>query len=315
MKQSMSERGFPLTKAHYLPDPKEPIDRWFQPSNASNARTTAEIVRQMVTTRPSILIDPFAGGGSTAVAARILRLPFFGIEINPILACVTLAKSQGQLRQAQFLASAAKEHGPQHLDQTLAYLRALCQPADVPAASALAVLSALRTLHNSDMRADEVVGDLTLYDLNETPDGRAICGDASEADSWEALELPACDAVIYTSPPFGLTPSRITIPAHLERSARQVLQEAHCATDSVTEARRTKYADITIAMLRMAIEHVSRGSIIIEHEPDDEGMDSTSMVVERASAELLGRIHNPQLINCGKFSRRGTLTLITFDLE
>ncbi|WP_062439961.1 hypothetical protein [Herbidospora daliensis] len=77
-----------------IADPNTPIDRWGQ---APDTRDIDELVTNL---RPlverhgiSVLIEPFAGLGSGALAARMLRLMYAGAELNPKRADVAIAKA------------------------------------------------------------------------------------------------------------------------------------------------------------------------------------------------------------------------------
>src|SRR5204863_8392582 len=72
-----------------------------QAANSSNVRNTIKMIEDMCVRyghpTPVRLVDPFAGAGSTAVAARIMGIGFFGIEIDPVLACIATAKVSARL--------------------------------------------------------------------------------------------------------------------------------------------------------------------------------------------------------------------------
>ncbi len=309
----MGQLRISLDHRRYHPDREEPVDRWFQAANASNARTTVDIVRHVVRDPPGFIVDPFAGGGSTATAARILRLPFFGIETDPVLTCVSLAKAEGRTRHARLFAGLPEVYEPERLAQALADISIHCAQADVPVVSALAILASLRGTRGGQLASDELTVDLAIHEV-AAPVGRIVRGDATSSASWEALHLADENAVLYTSPPFGESSPVLNAPAPLTDAARHVLESAGIDTLAEAEPQFTSYAETTVGMLHKAAEWLRHATLIIEHEPADDGMDSTEAVVERTRAELSGIVHHPQVIGCGEFSWRGPLSLIVFDL-
>ena len=120
---------------------------------------------------------------------------------------------------------------------------------------------------------------------------------------------------MYTSPPFGLTSPVIRPPAHVKAVARAALRAFSADTPGEDAPGFPGYAEITLGMLRQAAAQLARGTLIIEHEPDDLGVDSTATVVEAVAAEFPGIIHSPRIVRCGAFSRRGMLTLMIFRLR
>ncbi len=310
----MGQPQMPLDDARYHPDPGEPVDRWFQAANASNARTTVHIVENVVREPPTVVIDPFAGGGSTASAARILRLPFYGIETDPVLACVSLAKAEGHTRHADLLAAFSGVHDPEGLAPALAEIRARCAPWDVPVVSAMAILAGLRAARNDRLTPGELGGDLTIHEV-ATPAGRIVRGDAGDGAAWKVLGIPPVGAVMYTSPPFDRTSPVLDAPEYLTAEAREVLGAGCVDTLGETVPKFDGYTNTTVGMLHWAAEHLHRATLVIEHEPDDDGVDSTTAVVERVRAELSDVVHNPRIVRCGEFSRRGMLSLMIFDFR
>ena len=152
--------GIPLTAATYFPDSDEPVDRWFQAENAGNPRTTAQFIKCICKGRPEFVIDPFCGSGSTATAARQLGLPFYGIETDPVLTCVSLAKAWASGRHATLLPALLGTQTPGELTSALARVRSSCEPDDAKVVSALAVLAAFRSAQQRPLDATAIAGDL-----------------------------------------------------------------------------------------------------------------------------------------------------------
>lgn len=74
-------------------DPHFPLDRWAQ---APYARDVNEVVAQIRSVGEAstldVIIDPFCGLGSSALACRLLEHPFVGIEVRPSSYLASLAK-------------------------------------------------------------------------------------------------------------------------------------------------------------------------------------------------------------------------------
>lgn len=308
----------PLTSAEYFPDPAEPVDRWFQAQNASNPRTTADLISSFSRGAPGLVIDPFCGSGSTASAARLLGLPFYGIEADPVLACISLAKALAQQRHAGLLPSSPDAREPAGLASALTGIARRAERGDARVASALAVLAAFRDRQEEWLGPAEVTRDLAGWP-EPVPASRVIRGDALSPASWERLSPPPGNsAVLYTSPPFGPASPAISPPAHVRAAAIALL--AASGADALPQPDRglagfAGYASATLGMLRQAVRYLAHGTLIIEHEPDDEGADSTSAVLEAAAAEFAGTLRAPRILRCGAFSRRGMLSLIIFDVR
>ncbi|WUH95239.1 site-specific DNA-methyltransferase [Streptomyces sp. NBC_00433] len=306
--------SLPLDAERYHPDPREPVDRWFQTASASNVRTTTAVVADLVSPPCSALVDPFAGGGSSAMAARLMNLPFFGIEIDPVLACVALAKSRATVRHARLLRHLPPVHD---LDSLLSVLEALpgCGTADdVAVASCLAVVMGLRASRGSPLGHAEVTGDLVRHQP-PAASGRLLCADATAPSGWLDLPIPEEGAVLYTSPQFGQRSPLLDAPPRLVTAARGALAAAGADRGPAAAQPDAGFAETTVAMLSRAAAKVRRATVVIEHEPDDDGRDATGEVLEHAAAAIPGRVHDARVIVCGQFTWRGPLSLIVFDLR
>jgi hypothetical protein len=304
----------PLTEAQYFPDPSEPVDRWFQADNASNPRTTADLIMSISRDKPRLIIDPFCGSGSTASAARLLGLPFYGIEADPVLVCTSVAKAWGHVRHAALLPASPDAHTPAGLAPALEHIRRSCDPEDARVASAMTVLAAFRSTRNERLETAEIAGDLAAWP-GPVPAGQIVRGDALRTASWQRLSLPCTDAIMYTSPPFGLSSPAIHPPEYVTAAARAVLAASNADLLEGEVPPFRGYASTAVGMLRQSAAYLTCGTLIMEHEPDDLGMDSTVAVVDAVAAEFPGVIHSPRIMRCGAFSRRGMLSLIICDLR
>ncbi|MEV7992584.1 hypothetical protein AB0O67_11810 [Streptomyces sp. NPDC086077] len=304
----------PLNPERYHPDPREPVDRWFQTASASNVRTTMEIVADLVGPACSAVVDPFAGGGSSATAARLMDLPFFGIEIDPVLACVSLAKSRATVGHARILQRLPPIRDLESLLSVLALLPTCASADEVAVASCLAVVLALRASRGTPLGYQEITGDLACH-RRPAATGRLVCADATVPASWRDLPVPQEDAVLYTSPQFGRRSPLLGAPPRLTATARGVLASVGGDHGRSTTPEDSGFAGTTVAMLRQAAAVMRRATVVIEHEPDDDGHNATEETLERTAAALPGRVHNARFIFCGQFTWRGPLSLIVFDLR
>jgi hypothetical protein len=303
-----------LRAAAYFPDPGEPIDRWFQAENAGNPRTTAKFITGLCRERSEFVIDPFCGSGSTATAARLLSLPFYGIEADPVLTCASLAKAWAAKRHAALLPVVPDARVPGELATALDRVRNSRDPEDALTVSALMVLSAFRGTQQRPLEADTITADLSAWP-DPVPGGCLTRGDALSRASWTRLGLPRTRAVMYASPPFGLTSPAIHSPDDVRAAAVSVLEAFRADTLGRAITGFPGYAAIVVGMFRRAAEYLARGTLIVEHEPDDSGADGTTAVIRAVDAEFNGVIHSPRIIQCGAFSRRGTLSLMIFELR
>ncbi len=191
------------TAKDYHPDTDDPVDRWLQTEFSSNVLTTAYIILDvyqkipdMTRKVPQIIVDPFCGAGCTGLAASRLGVPFYGIELDPILAAVALTKAT----LSDVDVALAAEHLPD--DVSVAWLLKNSVPARVLALALVGITnkdtryrrrSDLLGLLSSGLRAEHRMA---------VADSIFRCGDSREPASWVGA-IPQPEAVIFTSPPFG----------------------------------------------------------------------------------------------------------------
>ncbi|MET9107449.1 hypothetical protein [Streptomyces zhihengii] len=306
--------SLPLDAERYYPDRREPVDRWFQTASASNVRTTIEVIAELAGPTCSAVVDPFAGGGSSAVAARLMNLPFHGIELDPVLACVSLAKSRATTGHAELLRRLPPIHDLESLRSVLTALPLLAGADDAAVASCLAVVLALRASRDSPLSHEDIVGDLVRH-RPPRPNSRLASADATTLVPWGPLHVPEEGAVLYTSPQFGHRSPLLDAPPRLYAAARKVLTATGAFHGRQTAPRDAGFVGTSVSMLRQAAAMMRSATVVIEHEPDDAGHDATEETLERAAAALPGRIHGPRVIVCGEFTWRGPLSLVVFDLR
>ena len=309
--------GLPADEAAYLPDPGEPLDRWFQAANASNADTIVAIARDLGVTHVDLVLDPFVGGGSCAVAARLMGLPFYGIELDPVLACATVAKTRCTPHHAAVLRSVPDVTDADGLARALAAIEARCAPADVLPLSCLAVVRCLRAESGRRLPVADVVRDLRRPDtVPPRLEGRVVCGDATSKESWNAVgDLRGRHALVYTSPPFGVVSPRVSVSEPLDAAARGVLRRAGLALDPGLPATFAAYRDIAMGMLAQAAEALGRASVIVEHEPADDGSDARLGLAEDVRARFGDRVRDLRILESQPFSWRGPLSFVVFELD
>jgi len=305
----MGELGYRIDRTAYLPDPDEPVDRWFQASNASNVRTTVGVLALLREVGARIVIDPFAGGGSTAMAARLRCQPFYGIEMNPVLACISLAKAEGRPHHAQLLPDLRDADRPEWLPAALGGISGRVAPQDAPTVAAMAVVAALRATDGRPIDRTTLHEDLTATPSPAGP-GRTVCGDAVSESAWKLLDPPELPALVYCSPPFGPSSPSLGAPPAIRQGAAELLGAAGLFCPD-GRGPMPGYTDITMGMLHRMVRHVRRGALVLEHEPDDEGRSAVAPLMARIRDELGDVLHSPLVDTYPAFTDRGPFTLIT----
>ncbi|MBR7829525.1 hypothetical protein KDK95_24685 [Actinospica sp. MGRD01-02] len=289
----------------YLPSADEPIDRWFQAANASNVRTTMAIIADLCPRPPAYLVDPFAGSGSAAVVSRLLDVPFHGIELDPVLACVTIAKALARSEHVpDGFAPAGGGGSRDGRDTLVADCLALLE--EIPGSSAGPAVV------RRDLRA------------NEPPAHAAttvVHGDASSAASWSHIAPRPGPGVLYTSPPFGPSSPRVQVEDAVRERARALLEKhdvsrepgaGRPAADGGRRETPPGYADLVVAVLRQA-RRLGPLTAVIEHEPPDDGRDDRAEIAARIVADTDAEL--TAVLETQAFSRRGPLSLFVCELS
>ncbi|HUJ07223.1 MAG TPA: hypothetical protein VLX31_14035 [Streptosporangiaceae bacterium] len=191
----LADIGYEYTDNDYNPDAEDPVDRWLQTKYSTNSLTTACVIWDIFGAVPDVIVDPFCGAGSAGLAARRLGASFYGVELDPILAAVTLAKttlSAADIARAEALL-------PEWI--TVDWLLKNPIPSRVLALALIGV-SGVRPQgrHREDLlamlRSD--LGREHLPAISST----VRCGDSRRDGTW--AEAPRGEGtVIFTSPPFG----------------------------------------------------------------------------------------------------------------
>jgi len=286
----------PATIDDYLPDRREPIDRWYQAENSSNVRTTLHIIAELAPARPSLILDPFAGAGSAAVAARSLGVPFFGVDADPILTCVTIAKT-----------FATGEHIAGLLDRPR-----LAVDTDDVVLNCLNLIRRIRAANQRPLDLADMATDLVDAGAPH-PQSQVFWGDATNRASWSAVPVVAGRKLIYCSPPFGVSSPRPVAPPSLVEDARRILIAADRCRVERPPTEFGSYSDLAAGMLRQAREHLDVATVIMEYEPPDSKVDRRMKIARRLRQEIGADID--QVFVTQAFSARGELSLIRGELR
>ena len=84
---------------------KSPIHRWFRYSAGFSAEWAEQLIHQL---SPSSVLDPFAGSGTTLLAAEAAGVMAYGYESHPFVARIATAKTHWNLAEGKLL-KASKE--------------------------------------------------------------------------------------------------------------------------------------------------------------------------------------------------------------
>lgn len=193
---TVRDYSYPSSAKQYYPDADDPIDRWLQVDASANASTIARIIRDIHGGVPDVVVDPFCGAGSTGLAARRMGIPFFGIELDPLLAGASLAKvalSDADVRLAEKYLPAQLS-----LDWLLGQIGAL--PTRVAALALLGIAN--KSLRN--VGSDQMLRQLSAGLQGECPPVSSSvinCGDCRLDSAWTRAPRQSA-TVIFTSPPF-----------------------------------------------------------------------------------------------------------------
>jgi hypothetical protein len=300
--------GRPAAISEYLPDALEPIDRWLQAANSSNVRTTRAIIEDLCPEQASALVDPFAGVGSSASTARLMGIPFFGIEYAPAAAVVALAKATATIDDARAL-------------ETLPPVRPHDEATDWMDLGHVGAGAVLRLVQEAVAATGGTLATTTLIeDLERSrppaPSGTVTAGDATAETSWSTWSAPG-HAVIYTSPPFGESSPQLAFPAYIHRASRDLLTLAglSCSAPSTADIQFATYEHLVLGMMRQAIEHLSSATVIIEHEAGDDGTDRRHMVARALEDDFGHAVTDVRILETGAFSRRGLLSFIVCEIK
>jgi hypothetical protein len=280
----------PANKREYFPDPAERIDRWHQAANSSNVQNTIKMITDMCEKHrhpfPARIVDPFAGAGSTAVAARLMGVDFFGIEIDPVLACIATAKVSARLPHRR-------------------RPRILTRPADKLVRECLAVLTSSQDMWRRPRLRVQINKDLA-HDQGAPAASTVICGDTTHPRTWQAATDITGSTVIYTSPPFGHTAQKAPWSTSTHDRAVQALEHAGRYVHDKSPEEASDYPSFVTAMLMNAKATMPGALVIIEHEPAHDQVDERISIAEHI--ERKADVAVLDILESGNFSGKGPLS-------
>lgn len=304
MQHPMRSYGIPGNLTEYLPDPDEPIGRWFTMPNTGNSRAVARTVADLCPGAPDVLIDPFCGAGCSGLAARHLGIRFVGVEIDPVLACVSAAKVLGEPTDGEALL------GPVRADERLP-VRCLRVVDGLQGADGAAGLSGGQFAEDLRKGPPAVHGSAVIH------------GDATESLVWQQAPLDdEEDVVVFTSPPFFDDWAGPRVPADLLAQAKAALADGDRSASGVGRrpgsrrgthrppgaAAPRDYADLLIGTLRAIRGAVRHATAIIEHEPGSATAERLTTVADRLAGEAGAEV--VEILRTGTFSAGGPLSLL-----
>lgn len=299
----------PGTLGEYLPDPTRPVERWYNRPNSGNATTARETILDLCGQPPTAVVDPFCGAGCTAVAARELGTPFYGIEWDPILACVSHSKAMARRHHAHLLRSIPELNSAQGLLKFCAGLELDHEhPTDEMHTACLAVLLCLAGEAGVPTRLEDIEADLEKVGPTEpqpSAKGLVRSGDCTNPRTWTGIPEAMRGAVVFTSPPFYRTGLPLGVSDELRAAASLLFPRRMPQPPASTEA---SYADNVIGMLRVLTRHLRSGWILMEHEPGDSTPEGLEAVAERIGRETDYRAD--RVLTTKTFSKAGPLSLI-----
>ncbi|MGW2725166.1 hypothetical protein [Streptomyces sp. NPDC001492] len=299
----------PSTLQEYLPDATRPVERWYNRPNSGNVTTAMETILDICGRPPAAVIDPFSGAGCSAVAARRFGIPFFGIEQDPVLACVSFAKATARLRHVRRLRQNPEITTPRGLlDFCAGLVVDHSSAAEDRVTACLAALVSLTREAGTPTTLEDIEADLEELQKRDTPatlDARVLSGDCTDAQAWRGIPENQRNAVVFTSPPFYRAGIPLEVSDQL-RTAASVLFPNR--TPSSSGSGGSSYADRVVGMLRQLTRYVQHGWILMEHEPGDATPEGLHTVAERIGGETEFRPY--EMLTTKAFSQAGPLSII-----
>jgi hypothetical protein len=116
--------------------------------------------------------------------------------------------------------------------------------------------------------------------------------------------------VLYTSPPFGLSSPRPQAPPEIRTEAELALKAAKAARSGTGPGPFASYDQIASAVVLQAAQRLRRLTVILEHEPADDGSDARFLTIRRLNDVLGSRLRDVRILECGAYSARGMFSLI-----
>jgi hypothetical protein len=303
--------GIPSSPSEYFADQSQPVDRWCQIGFSANSATVRRIICDVNGGVPAVIVDPYCGYGSTAVAARRLSVPFLGIDVDPLMTAVTSLKANLAVEDLPTLRS----NIPRHM--TVQWLGASglgpFQRVVVEAALAGVLMHRSRVELLEQVRVD-------LIDWMYPPsDATIFCADSNELATWRAVKTAfrrpgAGGAVMFASPSFpgsaNAAPRGAAWQIVRERVAK--LYTAPQSGSPVVDRRSSE--DVTLdvpSVLLNGIEALGPYVGIIEYEDPSPSMSGLASLTESVGA--LGRTEVREILKTRQFSSLGILYMLVIE--
>ncbi|MEU5596416.1 hypothetical protein [Streptomyces sp. NPDC020298] len=288
--------GIPGSLDDYHPDPQEPVERWFTMPNTGNSRAIAEIINDLCPVPPTAVVDPFCGAGSSSLAARRLGVPFVGVEMDPVLACVSTAKS---------LCGPADGQALLQRPETGESLPLRC----------LRLLLRLQSTPGGGRLSDRMIADDLLRAPRRVPGGAVVCGDCTAPATWKGMApLPDEGVVVFTSPPFFDDWAGPGVPPALRAEAAELAGgTAPEPPAPCPPAPARDYGDLLVGALRAVGAVLPSCTVIVEHEPGSGSPDRLRTVADRLTAETDAEIL--EILETRDFSPGGLFSLLVCRLR
>ena len=253
----------------YNASPNQAVDRWYQCGISSNAATIARCLSLACGRGPGAVIDPFCGGGSSGVAARILGATFIGVESSPVLNAIATTKSLA---------------GPEHIMKrtTMARPRARIGVRNFESIAACAqILVGARTFLR-DTAVDTEVIRLLAQDMRSlavrSPESVLLRSDSTRSSIMDLVDIPSdMPWAVYTSPPFPWSDRQPVFTPELVTEASLIFPPF----DSKSLTRSDNLDSTLVASLGNYAPHCRRGVALIEIEDEIED-DCVSKCITRA---------------------------------
>lgn len=77
----------------FVPNKDLPIHRWYKYSQGYSANVVDFLIKEFALSSSSVVLDPFTGCGTTNLVCDQYGIPSFGIEISPLMAWISRAKT------------------------------------------------------------------------------------------------------------------------------------------------------------------------------------------------------------------------------
>jgi hypothetical protein len=94
------------TSSTFVDNMKLPVHRWYRFSAGFSAQWVESVIAEAQRSGPVSLLDPFAGAGTTLIAAEMMGAECFGIEAHPFIARAARAKLQYRTDPTTFIGRA-----------------------------------------------------------------------------------------------------------------------------------------------------------------------------------------------------------------